>query len=147
MASRPSIDHQSTNGVADHSEEFNGAGPVEHSAKRLRLRGGLPISEPAFLTREQEQQAKDEVAALNAHPIGMEWLGRRTIDYVKAHPDEPVAAESLALVVKMTRYECYRTEDYGKSPSLNVSKEAFTLLHSRYPESDWPIRTKYEFLG
>ena len=105
----------------------------------------LQISEPAFLTREQEQQAKDEVAALNAHPIGMEWLGRRTIDYVKGHPDEPVAAESLAQVVKMTRYECYKTDDYGKSPSSNVSKEAFTLLRSQYPKSDWAMRTKYYF--
>lgn len=105
----------------------------------------LPVSNPAFLTREQEQQAKDEVAALDAHPIGIEWLGRRTIDYVKAHPDEPVAAESLALVVKMTRYECYRTGDYGISPSANVSKEAFTLLHSRYPKSAWAVKTKYYF--
>ncbi len=104
----------------------------------------LQVSEPAFLTREQKQQAKDEVAALDAHPIGMEWLGRRTIQYVTAHPDEPVAAEALALVVKMTRYECYRTGDYGKSPST-VSKEAFTLLHSRYPKSDWAMKTKYYF--
>ena len=105
----------------------------------------LPASKPAFLTRQQVQQAKDEVAALDAHPFGMEWLGRRTIDYVRAHPDEPVAAESLALVVKMTRYECYRTGEYGKSPSSSVSKEAFTLLHSRYPRSDWAIKTKYYF--
>ena len=101
--------------------------------------------EPAFFTREQEHQVKDEVAALDAHPIGMEWLGRRVIDYVKVHPDDPVAAESLALVVKMTRYECYRPGDYGKSPSLNVSKEAFTLLHSHYPRSDWAMETKYYF--
>ena len=105
----------------------------------------LQVSEPVFLTRAQEQQAKDEVAALDAHPIGMEWLGRRTIDYLNAHPDEPVGAESLALVVKMTRYECYRPEDYGKSPSSSVSKEAFTLLHSRYPKSDWAAKTKYYF--
>ncbi len=105
----------------------------------------LQVSEPAFLTPGQRQQAKDEVAALDAHPIGMEWLGRRTIDYVKTHPNEPVAAESLALVVKMTRYECYPAGDYGKSPSSNVSKEAFMLLHSRYPTSNWAVKTEYYF--
>ncbi len=105
----------------------------------------LPVSEPAFLTPEQQQEAKAEVAALDAHPVGVEWLGRRTIDYVKDHPNEPVAAESLALVVKLTRYECYRPSDYGKSPSSNISKEAFTLLHSRYPKSGWAAKTKYYF--
>jgi hypothetical protein len=105
----------------------------------------LPVSDPAFLTPEQRQQARAEVAALDEHPIGVEWLGRRTIDYVKAHPDEPAAAESLALLVQMTHYECYRGNDYGKSPSNNVSKEAFTLLHSRYPKSEWALRTKYYY--
>jgi hypothetical protein len=105
----------------------------------------LPVSDPAFLTSEQRQQARTEVAALDAHAIGVEWLGRRTVDYVKDHPDEPVAAESLALVVKLTRYECYRPSEYGKSPSATISKEAFTLLHSRYPKSDWAVQTKYYF--
>ncbi len=105
----------------------------------------LPVSKPAFLTPEQEQQARSEVAALDAHPIGMDWLGRRTIDYVKGHPADPAAAESLALVVKLTRYECSLPNGYGKSPSSGVSKEAFTLLHSRYPNSDWAAKTKYYF--
>jgi hypothetical protein len=105
----------------------------------------IQVTEPSFLTREQQQQAKAEVAALDTHPIGMDWLGRRTIDYVKAHPDEPVAAESLALVVKMTHYACNRITDSGKPTTSNVSKEAFTLLHSRYPQSEWAIKTKYYY--
>ena len=37
------------------------------------------------------------------------------------------------------------THDNVQSPSSNVSKEAFTLLHSQYPNSDWAMRTKYYY--
>jgi hypothetical protein len=106
----------------------------------------LPTSDPAFLTPEQRQQARTEVAALDAHPVGVEWLGRRTIDYVKDHPEEPVAAESLALVVKLTRYACFVPNEGGKSSaSSTISKEAFNLLHNRYPKSEWAVKTKYYY--
>ena len=95
-----------------------------------------PTLVPTFLTPDEQEAARTQAAALNQLPNGVAWLGRRAIDYVQAHPDDPNAAESLALTVRATRYGCY-------SPPKAISKEAFQLLHQRYPTSPWTAKTPY----
>ena len=95
-----------------------------------------PTQVPTFLTPDEQEAARTQAAALNEMPDGVAWLGRRAIDYVQTHPDDPNAAESLALTVRATRYGCY-------SPQKPVSKEAFELLHQRYPKSPWTAKTPY----
>ena len=96
-----------------------------------------------FLTAEQRRQAETEATRLNTLPQGLVWVGRRVIAYVKAHPEDKDNAETLALVVRGTRFGC----DYnGKGQPQNlVSKEAFELLHQLYPKSEWAIKTKYYY--
>jgi hypothetical protein len=104
----------------------------------------LPLS---FLTGADKTSAADEAKRLNALPTGVIWVGRRAIDYVKAHPDEKDAAEALALVVRATRYGCYVGGDSDK-PALEqkaISKEAFNLLHKQYPKSPWAAKTPYYY--
>ncbi len=98
----------------------------------------------AFLTHDQKERAEKEQDALKQMSEGVAWLGRRAIDYVKAHPDNPQAAESLYLTVRATRYGCFvpkEKEDARKA----VSKEAFQLLHNRFPKSPWTVKTPYYY--
>jgi hypothetical protein len=99
---------------------------------------------PIFLTPAQQEAAKTQAATLNQLPNGVSWLGRRAIDYVKAHPEDPDAAESLALTVRATRYGCYQPPE-KEAPQKAVSKEAFQILHQRYPKSPWTAKTSYYY--
>jgi len=108
----------------------------------------LPLKPPSiplsFLTKDERATAEKEQATLNQLSDGVAWLGRRAINYVKAHPDDPRAPESLYLTVRATRYGCFvpkEREDARKA----VSKEAFQLLHSRFPKSPWTEKTPYYY--
>ncbi|HKO19784.1 MAG TPA: hypothetical protein VJU82_12945, partial [Acidobacteriaceae bacterium] len=96
-----------------------------------------------FLTGSQRQQAQVEIARLNALPNGTIWLGQRALAYLKAHPEDPDAAEALALVVRATHYSC---SGQANDPTQHaISKEAFGLLQSQYPNSSWAEKTKYSY--
>lgn len=97
----------------------------------------------AFLTPQQSQQAAAEATRMNALPQGLVWVGQRAIAYVKAHPEDKTDPETLALIVAATRWGCaeYNSPDAQKA----VSKEAFEMLHSRYPKSEWALKTKYYY--
>jgi hypothetical protein len=99
----------------------------------------------SFLSADEKAAAADEATRLDALPHGVVWVGRRAIDYVKAHPDDKDAAEALAMVVRATRYGCYAGSDTEKAASEQkaVSKDAFTLLHKQYPKSPWTEKTPY----
>jgi tetratricopeptide (TPR) repeat protein len=99
---------------------------------------------PGFLTPAQQDAAKTEAAALDQLPGGVIWLGRRAIDYIKAHPEDPNAAEALALTVRATRYGCYLPPDKEASDK-DISKEAFQLLHKHYSASGWTAKTPYYY--
>jgi tetratricopeptide (TPR) repeat protein len=97
------------------------------------------ISSPSFLTEEDRAIAAKEQSELAAQPGAPNWLGKRALDWANAHPDDPRVPEALHLVVRAWRYGC--TESTGE----NYSKEAFELLHKRYPESEWTKKTPYWF--
>ena len=122
-----------------------GAGPRAFDQQYNPLT--LPPFPLAFLTTLEGKAAADEQAKLNALPLGVTWVGRRTLDYVKAHPDEKDAPEALALVVRATHYGCYAGDE--KAPATleqkALSKEAFTLLHRRYPKTSWAAKTPYYY--
>ena len=118
----------------------DGAKPVAQSPPAVVP----PDAALSFLEPAQQEAAKTQTAALNQLPNGVTWLGRRAIDYVKAHPEEPAAAESLALTVRATRFGCFIPPDKA-APQKAVSKEAFDLLHQRYPKSSWAAKTPYYY--
>jgi hypothetical protein len=111
--------------------------PLRDPLKEIYPDGAVP--ELAFLRKEERTSANEEWAALVALPSAPRWLGKLTVDWANAHPDDPRVPEALHLVVRAWRYGC--TESAGE----NYSKQAFQLLHSRYPQSEWTKRTPYWF--
>ena len=107
--------------------------------------GAARTMEPplALLTAEQRSRAADEVARLDALPQGLVWVGQRAMEYVKAHPQDKDAPETLALIVHGTRYGCAEYNDPNAQSAL--SKQAFEMLHGMYPKSPWTLKTKYYY--
>ena len=102
-----------------------------------------PPGHTDFLTAQQQKQAANEDARLNALPTGPVWLGQRAIAYVKAHPDDKDAAEALALTVRATHLGF---SEYPKNSDKSaVSKQAFEMLHRMYPKSPWAAKTPYYY--
>jgi hypothetical protein len=95
------------------------------------------FSSPEFLTDSQREAARLEWSRLADSDIGPIWLARQAIAWAKAHPDDPRVPESLHLAVRAMRY--------GPEGDGHLSKEAFDLLHSKYPESEWTKKTPYWF--
>jgi len=94
---------------------------------------------PAFLTADDRAAAEKEYSEFAAQSAAPNWLGKRAVDWAKAHPDDPQVPEVLHLVVRAWRYGC--TENSGP----NYSKTAYDLLHKRYPASEWTKKTPYWF--
>lgn len=111
--------------------------PLRDSLKEIFPDGAVP--EPEFLRKEEKTAAKEEWDTLVALPSAPRWLGKMTVAWAKAHPDDSRVPEALHLVVRAWRYGC--TESSGE----NYSKVAFQLLHSRYPDSEWTKQTPYWF--
>jgi hypothetical protein len=107
-----------------------------------------PMTTPVmFLSAEQKRAVADETKRLNDLPNGVIWLGHRAMDYAKDHPDDKSVPEALALTVRATRYGCYTGADDDKATleQKAISKEAFNLLHSKYPKSPWTAKTPYYY--
>ena len=94
---------------------------------------------PAFLTAEDRRAAEAERARLVALDVAPNWLCRETLAWAVAHRDDPRVPEALHLAVRSTRYGCADRETGG------WSKQAFQLLHRRYPKSEWAKKTRYWF--
>jgi len=97
---------------------------------------------PAFLSAEDKNTAAEEVSALADLPSAPRWLGQFTIEWAKAHPDDPRVPEALHNVVRSWRYGCNETD---QTDAPNYSKDAFEILHTRYPDNDWTKKTPYWF--
>ncbi len=103
--------------------------------------GGV-VPEPAFLPVQDKTTAAEELNALAELPSAPRWLGQFTLAWATAHPDDPRVPEALHNVVRSWRYGCTET-DLKDAP--NYSKDAFEILHSRYPDNDWTKKTPYWF--
>jgi hypothetical protein len=80
-----------------------------------------------------------DVAKIHALGAAPSYLSREVITYAKAHPADARVPEALALAVKATRFG---PKD-GKTSAY--SKEAFQILHKKYPTSPWTKRTPYYY--
>jgi hypothetical protein len=103
----------------------------------LRLLYGTAHPDAAFLAPADRSQAEGEFEKLASLSSAPTLLSTQTIEYVRAHPDDPRAPEALALAVRSTRYGC------GDAGTGKQSEAAFRLLHQRYAASEWAKRTKY----
>jgi hypothetical protein len=97
--------------------------------------GVVPVA--AFLTADEQARAAREWRTLDAIDAAPEFFGREALAWAATHPDDPRLAEALHRVVRATRLGC-TTERSG-----DVSRAAFTLLHKRFPRSEWAKLTPY----
>ena len=88
-----------------------------------------------FLSTDQQARGQAEWKRLSETPPAPEYLAAQTVKWVRNNPEDPRAPEALHLAVRAVRYGCGATQ--------GASKEAFQLLHQKYPNSEWARKTKY----
>ncbi len=89
-----------------------------------------------FLVPADRAALKDEQARLARIESAPNWLGPRILAFANARPRDPRVPEALHRLVRAVRL--------GDSDerSAGYAKQAFTLLHRRYPASPWTRKTK-----
>lgn len=93
---------------------------------------------PMFLTAAERAAALAQSKQVGSRP-GPDYLAAQTVAWVNRAPNDPRAPEALHLAVSVTRHGCT-----GKQTG-QFSKQAFDLLHRRYPASPWSAQTKFWF--
>ena len=96
---------------------------------------------PDFLTAAQKATAQKELARLQALGDAPNYLCAQAVRFATLKGEDPRLPEMLHLAVKATRYGC-TNEQTGK-----FSKQAYDVLHQKYPKSEWAAKTKYWFKG
>ncbi|HEX8473758.1 MAG TPA: hypothetical protein VF666_06965 [Pyrinomonadaceae bacterium] len=94
-----------------------------------------------FLNASQVAAASREGARLASLGTAPNHLSRLAVEWGNKFPDDPRVPEALHLAVKSTRYGC------SDQQTGALSKAAHTLLHRRYPRSEWTKKTPYWFKG
>jgi hypothetical protein len=97
------------------------------------------IGSPEFLDEASRKQAAVEWTALLATGAAVEALGKPVLAWATSHPEDPRVPEALHYLARADRYGC------PQPTRVNYSKVAFTLLHKRYPKSEWTKKTPYWF--
>ena len=122
-----------------------GLGRLEPVAKLDNYRDnwwalGAPTAAVAapFLSDQQRAEGSRQAEQLRSDSNSVNYLAAVTIEWAKAHPQDSRVPEALHLAVRATRYGA--SADKSSTP---YSKEAFDLLHGRYPDSPWARQTKY----
>lgn len=97
-----------------------------------------PEHPPASPETASDSTKRDrEIAALQALPTATEFIGHHMILHALAEPADPDLPWLLYVVVQSTRGGCTGRDAHA------LSKRAFTLLHRRFPESEWTRKTPY----
>jgi hypothetical protein len=92
--------------------------------------GGAVPDSIGFLNETQKAAAMKELGQFPS----VDATFRLVLTWAKAHPDDPRVPQALHRAVKSARYGCTSGE---------LSRQAFQLLHKRYPKSEWTRKTKY----
>ncbi|MDL2354748.1 MAG: hypothetical protein QFF03_05790 [Pseudomonadota bacterium] len=92
---------------------------------------------PAPATATDAAQRAREQALLDALPTATGFIGRHVLQHAAAQPNDPELPWLLYVVVQSTRGGCLDADAH------NLSKQAFTLLHKRFPDNEWARKTPY----
>jgi hypothetical protein len=94
---------------------------------------------PLFLTAAQKAQAKQEQTKLAAVETAPTYFAKTVLAFARLHPGDARVPEALHWLVKSTRY------GYCDDTTKGLSKQAFTLLHTKYITSPWTGKTPYYY--
>lgn len=119
------------------AQEYDGTVPGE-AATGYSTRDGHKAAVPvyAFLTSGERSVAAEQGARLTKVVPAPQWMGVRILAFAKARPRDPRVPEALHRLVRAVRLGA------SDDKSARMAKEAFTLLHSRYPANPWTKKTK-----
>jgi hypothetical protein len=93
---------------------------------------------PGFLPKDQRAAGEAEFNKLvDRAGNSVNFLCSETIAWANAHPQDPRVPEALHHAVIATHY------GQADKASSAFSKQAFDILHKRYPASEWTKQTKY----
>jgi hypothetical protein len=91
-----------------------------------------------FLTPSQRTTGEREWRQIHAAPPWQAtYLLKESLAWAQSHDEDPRVPRALHMAVRASRYRQTDSET-GK-----YSKQAFDLLHRRYPKSEWTSRTPY----
>jgi hypothetical protein len=107
---------------------------AESSPGKLKPR---PAPNVSFLSPADKSAGAADWDTLSKLGAAPSYLGAEVLAWAKATPDDPRIPEALHLVVRATRYGC------SDDKTSSYSKQAFQLLHSKYPKSEWTKKTPY----
>jgi hypothetical protein len=111
---------------------------VDHNALADLYPKG-PLGPREFLAKEQLATGEQEWKKLiERGGNAVNFLAEEAIAWANAHPQDPRVPQALHRVVEATHYG----PADGKK-SREYSKQAFDILHRRYPNSEWTKQTKY----
>lgn len=95
--------------------------------------------DPEFLTAPQRAQLKQQIAKLEKVETAPNYFAKIVLAYAQKHPADPRVPEALHYGVKCTRYGS--TDD----ASHKLSKQMFTMLHTKYKGNTWTKQTPYYY--
>jgi hypothetical protein len=96
-----------------------------------------PEPRPRFLPEPERAVGQKEWQRLQADALrAPDYLCREAVIWARAHPDDPRVPEALHLAVRTTRYT-------NGAHTTTFPKQAFVLLHTKYPKSPWTAATPY----
>jgi hypothetical protein len=99
-----------------------------------RLDGPVETSATDFLSKEDQAAGEEQGRRIQERGgNSVLFLTSHAIAWARSHPTDVRVPEALHLAVRATRF----------GSSNDNSKEAFDLLHRRYPKSEWTAKTKY----
>lgn len=105
----------------------------------VKTTGSTPRA-TSFLTSAQREQNEGEHDRLaKTAPFGATYLAEEAVKWAQSLPSDERVPEVLHLAVQATRFGM-KDERTGE-----FSRQAFTLLHKNYPQSEWAKKTKYWF--
>lgn len=98
------------------------------------------IPRPAFASALSLSAARNDWKKLERIPPASDWLASRALAFARTYPEDSRIPEALHLAVRATRFG-----SYYEPHDPNYSKQAFQLLHKKYPDSEWTKKTPYWF--
>ncbi|MCC6650173.1 MAG: hypothetical protein IT348_03375 [Candidatus Eisenbacteria bacterium] len=112
--------------------------PVGEAATGATFRDAIESAPPApaFLTPAERAAAASQMASLARAQAAPGWLGDRILAFARSHPRDPRVPEALHRLVRAVRLGA--SDERGAAQA----REAFQLLHKRYPGNAWTRRTK-----
>jgi hypothetical protein len=94
---------------------------------------------PQFVSPAQRTDAIRQWEGLSKLGTAPNYLSQQVVDWANSHPEDQRVPEVLDLAVRSTRYGC------TNKLTTKYSKNAFDLLHQKYPQSEWAKKTRYYF--